>query len=362
MLPTLGGNTWQPQRTTYDPSYGGLKPTPAAPTFNPTTATYGSANTGVLGANTSGGTSGGTSSTSTVANTGSETPAAPDMTAELNAIFDPYFNALNEQEGTLNENYSTVPGEINTQYQNSSDSLAQQNTSGMRDLNTQETGAGVRKEDALTASTRLFNELTRGGQQRFGGSSSAGEAYGSLTAVEQQRRQGTIQSAYETAVQQVNTFKTNLTEKYALATKELETQKNEALNQARRDFNDALQAIRNAKAQAQSDKATASLNQLNDYRNKVYTINQQNLVFAQQLAANEQLSLKQVDEFTAKVQQSLSSGQVAVTNFADQANATAGATKYGTTTGSTVPVVSTPTMTGSIATKKYDAYGNEIVA
>jgi cell division protein ZapA (FtsZ GTPase activity inhibitor) len=271
-----------------------------------------------------------------------DTSAQDQLTSELDNIFSPVFSALQGQENTLNQNYATVPGEINAQYGTSSEALNQQKTSGMAELGNQETSAGNRKNDALTAATRLFNELQRGGQQRFGGASSAGEAYGALTAVEQQRRQGTIQGSYETAMQQIGTYKQNLIDKAALAQQDLENQKNAALNQAARDFRDALQQIQSAKTQAQSDKATATMNTLQDYRNKVYTINQQSLSFAQSLAANNQLSLKAVDDYTTKVAQSLSGGNVALTNFGNQATTTANQTNYGNTT--------TPTSTASTYT------------
>jgi hypothetical protein len=258
------------------------------------------------------------------------------LSSQLNSIFNPVFAALQGQENILSANYATVPGEIEAQYQTSAGNLAQQQKQGMAELTSQETQIGKRQTDALTAAIRLFNELQRGGQQRFGRASSAGEAYGALTAIEQQRRQGTIQSAYETAMQQVGQYKTNLNEKYALALQDLENQKNSALNEAQRDFRDALQQIQNAKAQAQSDKATASLNALQDLRNRVYTINQQSLSFAQQLALNNQISLKAVDDYTQKVAQSISGAQVVGTNFANQATLNP-TTSYGISPGQTAP-------------------------
>jgi len=347
-LPDLGitealgigtGTNWQNPNVLYPsggssqalPSGGGSSWGPVAGPINPNTNPI---------ANTGGGGTGDILGTQTQTNPETQQQSGPsgqdDLNNQLNAIFSPVMEALQGQENTLNQNYSTVPGEIQNQYATSAQSLEQQKQSGLTEGTTQETQAGARKTDALTASTRLFNELQRGGQQRFGGASSAGEAYQSLTAVEQQRRQGTIQGAFETAMQQIGTFKQNIIDKAQIAFKELENQKQAALNDAQRSFRDALQQIQSMRAQAQSDKATASMNALNDLRNRVYAVNTQSLQFAQQLAANNQLSLKAVDDYTAKMQQSVGGMQVIGTNFANQAT-TNPQTSYGISAGQTAP-------------------------
>jgi hypothetical protein len=245
----------------------------------------------------------------TPAPTGSDTNT---LTAELDAIFNPIFGALQGQENTLNQNYAPVEGQIQSQGDLSLASLGSERDTGSAQLVQQETDLGGRRDDALTSATRLYDELSRGGQQRFGGASSAGEAYGALTAVEQQRRQGTIQGAFETGMQKVGQFKADLEARYALAKKDVELQVNEAKESARAQFRDALQAIQTAKATVQSEKATATMNTLNDYRNKVYTIQANALSFVQTLALNHEATLSQVDAYTQKVMQSISGGSQAL--------------------------------------------------
>jgi hypothetical protein len=268
-------------------------------------------------------------------------PSAEDrLRSEVASIFDPVFSALQGQEGTLNTNLGITNADITQQGETAQAGLAAQNQSGMQGLDTLGTEAGKTKEDAWTAARRLYDELSRGGQQRFGGSSSAGEAYGALTAVEQQRRQGTIQSAYEGAMNKVASFKNDLISKYQTGVKELESQVLSAKNQARQQFNDALQAIQSAKNQAQSDKASATLNTLQEYRNKVYTINLQGVQFAQTLAANKDITLKQVDQYTQQVMNSLTGGGTQVAQFGTNARQAAGSTTLGQGTTGTA---STPT-------------------
>lgn len=328
---------------------------PIGPQLNAAvTGTYAGAKTGTNTTPTSGGGGGG----QVLGDSTSSAPSIDPLQQELDSIYNPVFDALNNQESTLRQNYAPVEGQIRAEGDLSTQSVTDQFNSGNRELSSQENAAGNRKTDALTAATRLYNELQRGGQQRFGGASSAGEAYQTLTATEQQRRQGTIYSAWDTAMQQIGTLKANLQEKFLTAKKEIALQTQQAISQARSDFNNALASINSQRGQAQSDKATASMNALQDLRNKVYTINMQALQFTQQLALNHEANQKQVDDMTTRVYNSLSSGQNTVNNFGTLAMNTAGQTKYGITAGQ----ASTPTMqTGQITpTKKYDIYGNEI--
>jgi hypothetical protein len=99
------------------------------------------------------------------------------------------------------------------------------------------------------------------------------------------------------------------------------------------------------------------MNLLQDLRNKVYTINQQSLQFAQQLALNHEATLKQVDAYTQQALQQVTGGQntlasSAITNYSPT-------TAYGTSAGQ--GTVSSPYQAGSIATnRKYDEQGNLI--
>jgi len=286
-------------------------------------------------------------------------PSAPDeLQVQLDAIFNPVFSALEGQENTLQQNYAPVEGQIQAQGALSQESLLNQKTQGMGELGTQEKAAGTRKEDALTSATRLYNELQRGGQQRFGGASSAGEAYQTLTAVEQQRRQGSIYGAYETAMQQVGQYKANLQDKYATAVKEVNLQVQQSIADAQAQFRDALQQIRNAKAQAQSDKATASMNALQELRNRIYTVNLQALQFTQQLALNHEATLAQVKQYEDRARQDITGAQQTTTAFGGQAQTLANATKYGISAPQASPTLA---QTGQITpTRRYDELGNPI--
>ena len=152
-------------------------------------------------------------------------------------------------------------------------------------------------------------------------------------------------------------YKANLQDEYQTAVKEVTLQTQQAITDAQSQFRDALQSISSARYQAQADKATASMNLLQDLRNKVYTINQQSLQFVRQLALNHEATLKQVDAYTQQALQQVTGGQntlasSAITNYSPT-------TAYGTSAGQ----VAAPStyQAGQIAsTRKLDQYGNPI--
>lgn len=351
-LPDFGITEALQGQLTTSPSPTGLVTNTGAPAPVPNTSpVYGPAYNGPVQGPTYNGPQ--TQSIGQVAGASTEsTPTSggtDELTQQLDAIFNPLFSALQGQENTLNQNYAPVEGQIRAEGALSEQSLQNQYQEGGAQLKQEETGAGGRKEDALTSATRLYNELQRGGQQRFGGASSAGEAYQTLTAVEQQRRQGTIQSAYETAMQQITQFKTNLKNKFDTAVSEVKLQIQSAINDAQSQFRDTLQQIRSAQNQAQSDKAAASMNLLQDLRNKVYTINMQGLQFTQQLALNQQATQAQVKQYEDKVLQSVTGAQQTNTSFGNQAQTLAKNTNYGI--GAPQPTT-TPLQTGQITPRR----------
>lgn len=315
--------------------------------------------TNITSGSSGSGSGGNSGTTTTQQNTGGGTS---DITSQLDAIFAPVMSALQGQESTAQNNYNIQTGDITQQGAAAQSTLDAQNASGTAQLDQLGTTAGQTKSDALTAATELYNELSRGGQQRFGGSSSAGEAYGALTAVEQQKRQGAIQTAFSNAMDQVAQYKNTLLTNYTAAKTNLTSQINSQLASATQNFNDAISSIKTAEGQAASDKAQATLNTLQDYRNKVYTINLQGQQAMQALEQQGTVSMSAVDNYTQQMLTSLQNGSNTVVNMATAANNAAGTTKLGV---GTVPTTTTVAPTGTIASTTaapagyhYDQLGN----
>lgn len=201
---------------------------------------------------------------------------APDPFLQIiNDAYNSRIGDLNNQEGTLRSNQDSILGDISSSYDTSKGTLGTNLNQSNTQLDTAEQQGGKRQQDALVAARRLYNELIQGGQQRFGGASSAGEAYGALTGRELQRNDQQINTDYNTFMGQVSTARQTVKAKYDDAVAQLETQKNQALNQANRDFQDKLAQINSLRSQAAGDKASQQLSALQELRNQIYNINLQ---------------------------------------------------------------------------------------
>jgi len=263
---------------------------------------------------------------------------------EVEAIYSPLIDYLNQAESAVTSEYQRYVPELEQQYATSLSNIQNQKIQGERELAAQEQAAGVRKEDALSAARRLYDELRRGGRQRFGGASSAGQAFTELTAQEQQRQSGNIWQAYQQTLDNLNRYRTNLLDNFAQAQKELELAKTSALNQAYSDYQNRLQEIRAKKGETESAKAQTALEALNNLRNQIYQINLQSLNLAQTLAANKQMALSTVDQYSQKVAQSILGGS---TSYQNLVNATTTRPVSNLTIGGQ-PTTTTTTQTGVI--------------
>lgn len=218
---------------------------------------------------------------------GSVVPPMDNILAEIDNVFNPTMDYLNNVEGKVNANYPTVQNDINAQYDTSKQSLTGDFNRGTKDINATADEAGSTKEDAVTAAVRLFNELKMGGQQRFGGASSAGQAFSELSNTELMRNMGGIQKTFATTMQKINASKDALGERFTAALTKLETDKLGALRDAKREFDDKLMEIARLKTDAMTNKAQMRLQALQELRNNVFQINVQNLNFKQQLASQK---------------------------------------------------------------------------
>lgn len=219
---------------------------------------------------TSGGSGGGTGGG------GNTTPAgqAPDTFLQLiNDAYNARMGDLNSQEGTLNNQQGSIVSDINSSADTSKNSLTSNLAQSQSQIDQSGAQGGQRKEDALSAARRLYSELSMGGQQRFGGASSAGEAYSALTGRELQRNNQQITTDYNAFMGQVSQARQTVQAKYDDAVAQLENQRQLALNQAQRDFQDKISQINSLKSQAAGDKASQQMQALQNLRNQVYNIN-----------------------------------------------------------------------------------------
>lgn len=208
---------------------------------------------------------------------------------QYNAEIDSYYNAamgaLNTAEQNLNKNLDLTKTQAESDYTANSAQLGTNKEKTMGTIATQERAGQTRKEDALAAARRLFSELSMGNQQRFGGSTSAGQAASEIQGAEMQRQMGSTNRQTNEFMQQIDTARRDVESQYQSGLLQLQQAKQQALTDAQIAFNNAITEIAQNRAQTEAQKAQMRMNALMDLRNKAFTIQQQNLTFEQQLTA-----------------------------------------------------------------------------
>lgn len=156
--------------------------------------------------------------------------------------------------------------------------------------------------NALDAAKKQYNELAQGVQQRYGGSNSAGEFANAFLGRQFQQNSGNIQNTTGQNLQSLYTQAGNLTNQYQANLKALEDQKSAALGQAQTAFQTRLDAINQARGELAQNKAQAKLQALTDYKNTVNSFLAQATQMQQQIYAQHQASLDQLQNTIAGYQ------------------------------------------------------------
>lgn len=208
----------------------------------------------------------------------------PQVDAEYNSIFD----NLNQQESAARGNYPNIEGQYTAGIDAQKPILDQAYQTGQQNVATQRGQEDQSNANVLAQVRRLFNELTQGVQQKYGGANSAGGFANEFYGREMARQQGTVQQTHGQNVQKLLDYGNQLKEKFDAQTQSLEKERAGAISQAKDVFQQRLDAINNARLGAQQNKAQLKLQALQEMRNQAFQIEQQYNAFNQQLIAQRQ--------------------------------------------------------------------------
>jgi hypothetical protein len=118
-----------------------------------------------------------------------------------------------------------------------------------------------------------------------------------------------------TTMRQIEQQRNSVNQKFEDQKFQLEQSKNQAVNEANRDFQSKLLQISQSRAENEQAKAQARLSALQDLRNKVYQINLQNLQFQQTLQAQKVAQEQQLSSYGQSLGGSVLGAQNAVGSF-----------------------------------------------
>lgn len=167
-------------------------------------------------------------------------------------------------------------------------------------LNQQQQGqVQNQSQSALDDAKRLFNELTQGVRQRFGGSNSAGEFANEFYGRQLQQNMGNIQNTTGQNMKSLLDKASGLQDQHSAQIQQLGYQKAAALSQAQDAFNQRLSAIDDARGQLAQQKAAMKIDALKDYKNTINQITMYHDQAATQLQQNQLAAANQIAQTLA---------------------------------------------------------------
>jgi len=223
-------------------------------------------------------------------------PSIDPMLGEIN-------NAFNERSGRLNSIASTLQSQLPGYYQDADNTynasvgtLDAGKAASTREIDQSLAEADSRKQDALSAARRAYQDSLIAGSQRFGGGT-AGQAYGEIASRSMQENMGNARQSYEQAMQKVQDYKAGLEEKYSAGLLQIQNIRDQAKNQARRALDDKLIEIERMRDEAADAKSARRLSALQDYRSQVFDVNNQINQMQMQLQMQLASAGQQADQY-----------------------------------------------------------------
>ena len=205
---------------------------------------------------------------------------------QINDAYKQQIDFLNNQSSNLQtqlpDYLQTVASPFEQQIPQLQSQLETQKQQAATDIqNTQQA-----EQQNIAAARRSGAEQTQRAVQQFGGvgGSSAAEAAGAVIGQQQLRNQGQAMQQSQMAQQNIQNQLRAIQSDYNANVSKLALQKEQALSQARLDFNKQLQAIETAKASAGQTKSSQTIQALQNFAAARSQIEQQAQTFQNNLA------------------------------------------------------------------------------
>ena len=184
--------------------------------------------------------------------------------------------------------------ELGVSKQENIDSLAKQERAGQ-----------TRYEDASAKARRIWQEMTIGNQQRFGGASGAGRAMSEIQGAEMQRQMGANSRQFNEFSQEAEVARNFIETKYQDGLVKVKQITQNAIANVQQNFTNALMQINNLKSANAREKGEAKLNALKAVRDQVMQLKSQEVQQQQALELMREqqlLNTKSYNETESSVQ------------------------------------------------------------
>ncbi len=207
-----------------------------------------------------------------------------DMSSQISDAYQPALNALGEYQNAVQSGYQGDVSNIGQQYANTQQATTQQGQQLETSTNTEQDAFNKMLSSAYDDAVRAYNALKQQGINRFGGASSAGQAVGELAQQEFARQQGKTAQQGLQGTQQFAAERTKIKNYISQKMNDLDSWKNTALNDLKKNLNDSLANIAMRRGDIEANKTKDKLAALQSAVQQSQQIASTDRQFRQQLA------------------------------------------------------------------------------
>jgi hypothetical protein len=208
---------------------------------------------------------------------GSSGPSMEEIRQQQLALINDRYNQneglLNQQEQNLRDVYPQQEQEINDSYSLASQRALNTFDTTNSNLKNQEIRTRQDQEKMLDSARRLYNELTMGVNQRFGGASGAGEFAKAILGSEFQRTMGANRQTTYDQISQINQKKIDFEKEYQYSNQQLELEKKSAIRELGYSFKDKLFQIQSDRSKNLQMKQAEEFDSLKSYASELQAVN-----------------------------------------------------------------------------------------
>lgn len=198
---------------------------------------------------------------------GMQFPSYDAFTSAVNNAYGDAYNSLNDVRNNINNSKDTYLNAATTPFDQLRPDVDQAYNEGVNLNSSQVNKVNQQQQSALSDARNLYNELIQGQQQRFGGSSSAGDFAQAYLGRGLQKQVGGVAGTTQQNLTDLGTQLSNVTSQHQTNLQKIEAEKANALSQAQKDFQSRLDAIDQAKVGLDQNKAQMKLSELQNLRN-----------------------------------------------------------------------------------------------
>lgn len=202
---------------------------------------------------------------------------------ELSSIYAPAVSNLNQQQSYLEQAQPGFIQQVENQAKLSQDQLNASKTQGYQNFQNQRQELDTQKQSAISEARSLFNSLMARGQNRFGGTGSAGKYYSELIGRETVRSMGNAENTLGRGLGQITQAQNKLDSDVQLGLQEIDYRKQAGLQSIRDRFAQDIMAINSNRSMLESAKASAKIDALKTAREMAYNWNTAQEEYAQAL-------------------------------------------------------------------------------